>query len=173
MGTYLITGGAGFFGSILKEELLNNGHSCVSIDLEPDDYKHENFTAIQGDIRNIATLEELFNKYKFDAIFHCAALLAHVKKELKNLWTSNVDGTKNIAEYALKYNINKIIFTSTNCLWGKSFDSLIKEDEPPAPIEIYGKSKLEGENILLSYKDKINSIISAARQLWMKADSGC
>ncbi|CCY24467.1 nucleoside-diphosphate-sugar epimerase [Brachyspira sp. CAG:484] len=38
MGTYLITGGAGFFGSILKEELLNKGHTCVSIDLEPDDY---------------------------------------------------------------------------------------------------------------------------------------
>ena len=46
MGTYLITGGAGFFGSILKEELLNKGHTCVSIDLEPDDYQHENFTAI-------------------------------------------------------------------------------------------------------------------------------
>ena len=159
MGTYLITGGAGFFGSILKEELLNKGHTCVSIDLEPDDYQHENFTAIQGDIRNIATLEEIFSKYKFDAIFHCAELLAHVKKELKNLWTSNVDGTKNIAEFALKYNINKIIFTSTNCLWGKSFDSLIKEEEPPEPIEIYGKSKLEGEKILLSYKDKINSVI--------------
>ena len=103
MGTYLITGGAGFFGSILKEILLNNGNKCISIDLEPDNYKHENFVAIQGDIRNLELLDKVFQEYKFDAIFHCAALLAHVKKELKNLWSSNVDGTKNIAEFAKKY----------------------------------------------------------------------
>lgn len=159
MGTYLITGGAGFFGSILKEELLNAGNICVSIDLEPDEFQHKNFTAIQGDIRNTDLLDEIFSKYKFDAIFHCAALLAHVKKELKNLWSSNVDGTKNIAEYAKKYNINKIVFTSTNCLWGRSFDYPVTEEEAPQPIEIYGKSKLEGENILLSYSDCINSVI--------------
>ena len=143
MGTYLITGGAGFFGSILKEELLKAGHICVSIDLEPDEFKHENFTAVQGDIRDLHLLDEIFSKYKFDAIFHCAALLAHVKKELKNLWSSNVDGTKNIAEYAKKYNVKKIVFTSTNCLWGKSFDYPVTEDEKPEPIEIYGKSKLD------------------------------
>ncbi len=159
MGTYLITGGAGFFGSILKEELLKAGHICVSIDLEPDEFKHENFTAVQGDIRDLHLLDEIFSKYKFDAIFHCAALLAHVKKELKNLWSSNVDGTKNIAEYAKKYNVKKIVFTSTNCLWGKSFDYPVTEDEKPEPIEIYGKSKLEGEKILLSYSDCINSVI--------------
>ncbi len=159
MGKYLITGGAGFFGSILKEELIKLGHTCISIDLEPDDYRHERFIAIQGDIRDSILLEEVFSTNNFDAIFHCAALLAHVKKELNNLWTSNVDGTKNIAEFAKKYNVNKIIFTSTNCLWGESFNYLVKEEEKPKPIEIYGKSKLEGENILLSYKEKINSVI--------------
>lgn len=159
MKLYLITGGAGFFGSILKEILLNNGHKCISIDLEPDNFKHENFVAIQGDIRNLELLDKVFQEYKFDAIFHCAALLAHVKKELKNLWSSNVDGTKNIAEFAKKYGINKLIFISTNCLWGKSFDKPVKETEPPEPIEIYGKSKFEAEKILLSYKDCINSVI--------------
>ncbi len=159
MNTYLITGGAGFFGSILKEELLRQGNKCISIDLEPDEFKHENFTAIQGDIRDTKLLDKIFSEYKFDAIFHCAALLAHVKKELKNLWSSNVDGTKNIAEYAKKYNVRKIIFTSTNCLWGEGFEHCVTEDETPNPIEIYGKSKLEGEKILLSYKESINSVI--------------
>ncbi len=100
MSTYLITGGAGFFGSILKEKLLLDGHFCVSIDLEPDNYVHNNFIAIQGDIRDTKLLNDIFEKYNFDAIFHCAALLAHVKKDMKNLWTSNVDGTLNIAKYA-------------------------------------------------------------------------
>ena len=79
----LITGGAGFFGSILKEELLNLGYKCTSIDLEFDDFNHENYTAIQGDIRDIELLERVFSEQKFDVIFHCAALLAHVNKDIK------------------------------------------------------------------------------------------
>ena len=41
MKSYLITGGAGFFGTILKKHLLSNGAKCVSIDLEKDDFKHD------------------------------------------------------------------------------------------------------------------------------------
>ena len=156
---YLITGGAGFFGSILKKQLIKDGHFCVSIDLEKDNYNNKNFVAIKGDIRDTKMLDKIFNDFKFDAIFHCAALLAHEVKRKNDLWTSNVDGTKNIVDYAIKYKCKKILFISSNCLWGQNFDYKVKEDEPPNPIEIYGKSKLECENILLKNKDKINSII--------------
>jgi len=159
MACYLITGGAGFFGTILKQYFLDKGAECVSIDLEPDSFRHPHFTAYQGDINDDKLMQKIFSKYQFDAIFHCAALLAHVKKDLKRLWYSNVDGTKNVYKYALKYNINKIIFISSNCLWAKNFDAPVKETEIPDPVEIYGKSKLEGEKILLSQPDKINSII--------------
>ncbi|MBQ8980426.1 MAG: NAD(P)-dependent oxidoreductase [Eubacterium sp.] len=159
MGKYLITGGAGFFGTIMKKTLLERGDFCVSIDLEPDDYAHENFVAIQGDIRNITLLDELFSKYDFDAVFHFAAMLAHEKKALKELWSSNVDGTQNVLDMCIKHNVNKIIFTSSNCLWGKNFDYKVTEDEAPAPVEIYGKSKLEGEKILMSAKGTVNSVI--------------
>lgn len=159
MKTFLITGGAGFYGTILKKELIKDGNFCVSIDLENDDYKNENFVAIKGDIRNKKLLEKIFNKYKFDAIFHCAALLAHEVKDKKDLWTSNVDGTKNIVEYSIKKECKKIMFISSNCLWGKNFDYAVTEDELPDPIELYGKTKLEGEKILLSHKDEVNSII--------------
>lgn len=159
MACYLITGGAGFFGSILKKYFLEKGDECVSIDLEPDSYKHKNFKSFQGDINDNKLMEDIFSNYQFDAVFHCAALLAHVKKDLKKLWHSNVDGTKNVCEFALKYNIKKIIFISSNCLWAKNFDEPVKETEVPNPIEIYGKSKLAGEKILLSHQDKINSII--------------
>lgn len=159
MACYLITGGAGFFGSILKKHFLRMGAKCVSIDLEPDDFIDKNFISYQGDINDNSLMDEVFRTYKFDAIFHCAALLAHVKKDLKKLWHANVDGTENICKYALKNNIDKIVFISSNCLWAKNFDTCVTEQEKPAPVEIYGKSKLEAEKILLSYKDKINSII--------------
>ena len=159
MACYLITGGAGFFGSILKQYFLLSGNKCVSIDLEPDNFKHSQFVSYQGVINDNILMDKIFSEYKFDAIFHCAALLAHVKKDLKRLWRANVDGTENICKYASKHNVKKIIFISSNCLWARNFDAPVTEEETPLPVEIYGKSKLEAEKILLSYKNKINSII--------------
>lgn len=159
MQTYLITGGAGFFGSILKRDLLNDGNFCVSIDREPDDYHHENFVSVHGDIRDKELLKKLFSEYKFDAIFHCAALLAHEVKDKDDLWQSNVGGTQNIADCAVEYGCRKIIFISSNCLWGKSFDYPVTEEEVPEPIEIYGKSKYECEKILLNNGGKFNTVI--------------
>ena len=157
MQSYLITGGAGFFGGILKQELLNDGNFCVSIDREKDDYQHENYISVLGDIRDKELLKKIFSEYKFDAIFHCAALLAHEVKDKNDLWRSNVGGTQNIADMATEYGCRKIIFISSNCLWGKSFDYLVTEEESPDPIEIYGKSKYECEKILLSNRDNFNS----------------
>ena len=159
MGTYLITGGSGFFGSIMIDYLLNKGHTCVNIDLVSSDIEADNFISFQGDIRDLNTLENLFKSYSFDAVFHFAAMLAHDRKMKKELWTSNVDGTHNILDMCIKYGVNKIIFTSSNCLWGRNFDYPVTEEEQPCPIEIYGKSKYEGEKILLSETDKVNSVI--------------
>lgn len=159
MGTYLITGGAGFFGSIMAKYLLEKGHTCVSIDLVRSIFGCGNFTPIQGDIRDTALLDKVFTKYHFDAAFHFAAMLAHERNMLKELWTSNVDGTQNIVDMCEKHHVRKIVFTSTNCLWGRNFDEKVKEEEPPAPVEIYGKSKWEGEKILLSRPGTIDAVI--------------
>ncbi|MCI9063189.1 MAG: NAD(P)-dependent oxidoreductase [Clostridia bacterium] len=159
MATYLITGGAGFFGTILKKALIEEGNICVSIDLQKDEYDAKGFIPIRGDIRDQELLSKVFEDYKFDAIFHAAAMLAHDTKNKGDLWTSNVEGTKNIVEYAIKYKCNKLLFISSNCLWGKNFDYEVTEEELPDPVEIYGKSKLECEKILLENKDELTSII--------------
>lgn len=160
MKKYLITGGAGFFGTILKKELLKDENVfVVSIDIEPDDYENERFQAVLGDIRDCNILDKIFKENQFDAVFHCAAILAHDRSKKNMLWESNVDGTKNIAEMCVKYNVKKLEFISSNCLWGTGFEKLVTEEETPNPIEIYGKSKLEAEKILISYQDKLNSII--------------
>jgi nucleoside-diphosphate-sugar epimerase len=80
MMSALITGGAGFFGGILKVCLLALGYSCVSVDLEVDKKRHHHLTSVQADIRNRSAIEPLFKAHKFDCRFHCAAILAHDAK---------------------------------------------------------------------------------------------
>jgi len=159
MKTILLTGGAGFFGSVIKARLLEAGHRCVSIDLCRDEALHAQLTAIQGDIRDLELLDRLYRENRFDAIIHCAAILAHAVKDTTFLWESNVDGTRNVAEMARKYSVHRLIFTSSNCLWGHSFKHPVKEDEPPKPVEIYGRSKWEGERILQGYEKDLHTII--------------
>jgi UDP-glucose 4-epimerase len=159
MKSILLTGGVGFFGDIIKKELVDNGFRVISIDLEKDDFVHDNFTAIQGDIRDLQLMEKIASEDRFDAIFHIAAMLAHAVKDKNFLWTSNVDGTRNVAEVARRFNIPKVVFTSSNCLWGESFDRPVREDDAPRPVEIYGQSKWEGEKILQEYKDSFHSVI--------------
>ena len=152
MRTALITGGAGFFGSLLKKHLLDAGVTCVSIDLQKDDVSHPNLTAIQGDIRNRALLDDVCSCHTFDAVFHCAAILAHAVQDKKFLWSCNVDGTRILAEAAQHWKIPRIIFLSSNCLWGKDFGRLVREEDVPAPVEIYGRSKWEAEKILRGFE---------------------
>jgi nucleoside-diphosphate-sugar epimerase len=159
MKTVLLTGGAGFFGGLLKDRLLDAGYSCVSLDLHRDTTVHPNLVSIQGDIRDQALLDRIFSEHSFDAVLHIAAILAHGDIDDKFLWTSNVDGTRNLAEMAKKYRVPRVIFTSSNCLWGEGVAHAIKEDETPKPVEVYGKSKLEGEKILQQYAGDFHSII--------------
>jgi len=155
-----ITGGAGFFGTVLKKYLSKKGVESVIYDLVPDTDQVERTVAIQGDVRHQSQLEECFRKYSpFDVVFHLAAQLAHVVKDRKFLWTSNVDGTRQVVEMAIKHKVPHIVYTSSNCLWGKPFGRKILETDDPHPVEIYGRSKWEGEKILLEYKDHINSTI--------------
>ena len=158
--TILLTGGAGFFGKILKRQMLLAGYRCVSIDLVRDDDVHENLVSIHGDLRDRALLERLFEQYSFTGVQHCAAMLAHGSHlDEQAIWTCNVDATRNIAEACLAYGVPNLIFTSTNCLWASNLGHPIREDEPVQPVEIYGRSKLEAEKILGQFADRLNVVI--------------
>lgn len=157
--TVMITGGAGFFGEVLKKRLLKEGFFCVSVDLVKDDCRHPNLVTVQGDIRDDSLLEGLFSRYRFDVVFHCAAILAHAVKDKDFLWSCNVDGTANIARFADRYGVPRVIFTSSNCLWGEEFKRPVREEDVPKPVEIYGKSKWEAEKILLEGGHAFKSIV--------------
>lgn len=157
--TILITGGSGFLGDLLKKELLNKGFFCISVDLEEDNYSHQNLISYKGSICDDDFLEDIFKKHTVDAVIHLAAILAHAIRSKDFLWDSNVNGTKKIAELSKKYSIPKVIFTSSNCLWGDSLNKEVTEEDIPNPVEIYGKSKWEAEKILLANKDSFKVVI--------------
>jgi UDP-glucose 4-epimerase len=159
MKNILISGASGFFGGILKRRLLAEGYACTNIDLVADPDTHTHLTSIQGDIRDTALLERLFSTGDFAAVIHCAAMLAHDQIDENALWTSNVDGTRNLAEACRKHAVKKFIFTSTNCLWASNLGHEVKEDEPPNPVELYGRSKLAAEKILADYERVLDVII--------------
>ena len=158
MREVLITGGSGFFGGVLKRRLLAEGFRCVNLDLVPDADRHENLESIQGDLRDPELLNQLFAIHQFTAVFHCAAMLAHGSMDETLLWTSNVDGTRNLAEACRKFAVPTLVFTSTNCLWGSNVGHAITEGEALQPIEIYGRSKLAAEQVLAEYRNHINII---------------
>jgi nucleoside-diphosphate-sugar epimerase len=159
MAEYLVTGGAGFFGEILKKRLLAGGDRVVSIDLVPDSTKHPLLTSIRADIRDEEAMRAIFAAHRFSAVFHVAAQLAHGRMSRDLLWTSNVDGTRVVARCAQEAGVKKLVFTSTNCLWATNMGRPVREDDPPAPAELYGESKLEGERLLRTFEDALDVVI--------------
>ncbi len=159
MHDVLVTGGSGFFGGILKRALLEQGYSVTNIDVVPDLDAHPSLTSVRGDIRDPRLLDSLFAQRKFTAVFHCAAMLAHGKIKEDDLWTSNVDGTRNVARACRDHGVKKLIFTSSNCLWGSNPGHPVAENEPPAPVETYGRSKLAAEHALAEFRGDLDVVI--------------
>jgi nucleoside-diphosphate-sugar epimerase len=154
----LVTGGSGFFGGVLKRRLLAEGFTCVNYDLLPDADNLPGLQSIQGDLRDPALLEKIFRENHFDAVIHCAAMLAHGKIDRDELWTSNVDGTVNLAKTCRHAGIKKLVFISTNCLWASNLGHPVTETETPNPIEIYGQSKLAAERALAKYTGDLDIV---------------
>jgi UDP-glucose 4-epimerase len=159
MPQVLITGGSGFFGGILKRRFLAEGFSCINLDLVPDPDTHPQLLSVKGDLRDKNLLANLFREHRISAVMHCAALLAHGSMNEEDLWSSNVEGTRNLADACRESGVRKLVFTSTNCLWASNVGHAIREDEPPAPVEIYGRSKLAAERLLAEYKNDLQVVV--------------
>jgi len=151
----LVTGGSGFFGGVLKRRLLAEGFAVTNIDLVRDeDAGAEGLTSVQGDIRDAELLARVFGEHTFEGVFHCAAMLAHDVKDDTLLWTSNVDGTRLVAEAALAAGVTHMVNISSNCLWAEGFGRPVTEADVPAPVELYGRSKLQAEKELAAIVEK-------------------
>lgn len=160
MSHVLVTGGAGFFGGILKRHLLRLRYRVTTVDRVADSSWHPRLTKVCGDLRDPWLLNSVFRRGPFDAVFHCAATLAHgMHVDENEVWTSNVSATRMLAEACRANGVPKLIFMSTNCLWAANSGHPIREDEAPAPAEIYGQSKLAAEHVLCEYGHDLEIVI--------------
>ncbi|RLF10811.1 MAG: epimerase [Thermoprotei archaeon] len=163
----LVTGGAGYIGSALVSELLDNGYEVISIDdLSRGDYRHledrandSRLKPIVGDICDIVKLEKIVKEAKHvDAIFHLAAvpgLKLCQANPLKAIMT-NICGTYNVLEVAKKFKIDKVIFTSSAAVYGDPLKVPLEETHPKRPKNLYGITKLAAELLLINYYQEHN-----------------
>lgn len=155
MGKILVCGGAGYIGSHINKMLNQQGYETVVFDNLV--YGHREAVKwgelVVGDIADPQALDELFNKYKFDAVFHFAAY-AYVGESVDNpekYYYNNVANTLNLLHAMKDHGVNKIIFSSTCATYGEPERVPITEDMPQNPINPYGATKLMVERIFKDY----------------------
>jgi len=161
--TVLLTGGAGYLGSVLSRKLLNKGYEVIILDNLTygdegirDLYKNKNFKLVKGDVRNISDITEALKKV--DAVIHLAAIVGDPASQWDPKKTIEINylSTKAVAE-SCKYNqINKFLFTSTCSVYGasKTPDDRLEEGSPLNPVSLYAETKLKSEEGILSLMDE-------------------
>lgn len=147
----LVTGGAGYIGSITAKRLEKEGHEVVVFDNLS--YGHKEAVSsklIIGDLTDKNFLFESLKNESFDGVIHFAAL-ALAGESMKNpykYFQNNIQGGLNLLEFMKDKKIPYIIFSSTCAIYGFPQKLPVAEDEEKKPVSVYGDSKLMFEKIL-------------------------
>ena len=168
MSKILVTGGAGYIGSFMTRLLLDRGHEVVVLDNLERGYKDTvdpRAKFVQGDIKNFASVEALFDDETIEAVMHFAAYISVEESEKRSeaYYQNNVVGSQNLFEAAI--NIGKVrsfIFSSSAAVYGNPQKIPIPENHPKNPTSEYGKNKLAMEEILESIRKENPEVSFAA-----------
>ena len=165
----LVTGGTGFIGSHTVVELINAGHEAVIVDnlYNSDIHVLDRIKTITGvrpeffetDILDFNGLEKVFQAHQYDAIIHFAGYKAVGESVAKPLvyYENNISGSLNLYHLAAKYNVKRIVFSSSATVYGDDFEAPFKEEYGyGTTTNPYGTTKLFNERILtdLAFADK-------------------
>jgi len=156
----LVTGGAGYIGSILVNELLKNGHKVKVYDslrfggnsLLPM-FQYPHFSFVKGDIRDTALLEE--HVKNTDAIIHLAAIVGYPAcKKYPDLAKSvNVDATIALMKMLSKDQL--VLYASTGSNYGAVPNGICTEETPLSPVSLYGETKTQAEQVILQHQNSV------------------
>lgn len=152
----LVTGGAGYVGSICTEALLAAGYDVTVADSLRNGSREAVLSParlVEVDLCDQAKVQDLFRHQTLDAVMHFAAL-ADVTTSVQNphqFFRNNVGGTLNLLEAMLEYGVKDLIFSSTAAVYGEPQSVPIDEQHRQCPVNSYGESKLATERMLAWY----------------------
>jgi UDP-glucose 4-epimerase len=148
----LVTGGAGFMGSHVVEQLLNDGHEVVVLDDLSGGFLDnipEGAIFVKGSILDVNLIDRLFKEHRFNYVYHLAAYaaegLSHFIKRFN--YNNNLIGSVNLINASINYGVNCFVFTSSIAVYGAG-QSPMKEEMVPIPEDSYGIAKLAVEQEL-------------------------
>ena len=148
----LVTGGAGYVGSVTTHLLCNENHDVIVFDNLEKGYKKaidSRAKFFKGDLRTFEDISMVINKEKPDAVIHFAAYI-EVGESMKNpeLFTeNNVGGTENLIKALKKSTCKKVIFSSTCAVYGTPKNIPMNESLPHNPISVYAENKSRCESL--------------------------
>ena len=148
----LVLGGAGYIGSHTVYELVDYGEEVVIVDnLETGHVEavHPKAKFYQGDIRNRAFIDRVFEENKIDAVIHFAAnsLVGESMTNPLKYYDNNLCGTKVLLDSMVAHRIDKIVFSSTAATYGEPENIPILETDKTCPTNCYGETKLSMEKM--------------------------
>ncbi len=152
MAKILVTGGAGYIGSITRHFLEKRGHSVVVVDNLSRGHRETVPEPVLRvfDTRDTNRVEALLREEQIEAVIHFAAYIAvgESTKVPEIYFSNNVSGSLSLFEAMLRANVKRLVFSSTAAVYGVPATVPITEDQPYAPINPYGESKVMVEKTL-------------------------
>ncbi len=152
----LVTGGAGYIGSVAVDELRSKGRDVVVIDNLVYGHRravHEAVPFYEGDIGDTALVQQILSDHRIDACMHFSAY-AYVGESVedpKKYFTNNLAQTLSLLDSLLENNVKKFVFSSTCAVYGEPQYTPIDEQHPQNPTNPYGWSKFMVERALEAY----------------------
>jgi len=152
----LVTGGAGYIGSVVVEETLRAGHKTVVYDNLVKGHREmvaEDAVFVEGDLLDRDKLEGVFGEHSIDAVIHMAAysLVGESVAEPSKYYQNNVVASLSLLDAMRARGVAKLVFSSTAAVYGEPEKQPIEESDRTAPTNPYGDTKLAFEHALRAY----------------------
>lgn len=176
--TYLVTGGAGFIGSHVAEQLLQRGETVVILDNFNDYYdpqlkrsnikriQHEKLTVYDGDIRDVALVNRIYADHAVTHVAHLAAMagVRNSTTQAPLYMDVNLTGSMNLLEAARDFDIENFVLASTSSVYGRTENlPFVETDTADRPLAAYPASKRAAEMLAYTYYNLNKLNVTALR----------
>ena len=153
----LVTGAAGYIGSVCSEVLIERGHSVIALDDLSEGHREavdNRAVFCRVDLHDLNSLTAVFQEHEVDAVMHFAALclVEESTREPARYYRANVAAGINLLEAMLRHRVKKLIFSSTAATYGEPEATPIPEEHRTLPVNPYGASKLLFERVLAEFR---------------------